>query len=165
MARERKYISMDREAAEFTEREVLMSGVDDWVDMLEVVSFVREATSGLDEAGALPLAIEVVKRLMHQGLVQVGDVGNEGFTPWSGSTSAVERRLDEAATTVTFPLRFSDVCWIQNTAAGHERGNALLDSTGAGNDRKDPWTGGGADGTGGRASAAADPGKFDVLRE
>jgi len=105
---------------------ILMSGVDDWVHIPEAVSFARDALPESDEQTALPLAVESVKQLLREGLVQVGKVTNNGFEPWLGSLDVTERRIDEAAAKATFPLLFGDLFWICNTALGDERGGGLL---------------------------------------
>lgn len=113
---------MSRAAPDPIRQSVLASGVDDWVDLVEVVSFVREHDPGSTERDALPQAVAVVRSLLRDGLVRLGDVTEAGFVPWPGDTAEVEQRLDRAVRTVTLPLRFGDGCWLENTHRGNEYG-------------------------------------------
>jgi hypothetical protein len=108
--------------------EILMSGVDDWVHIPEVLWFTRKAFPGTDERQALPLATCAIKELLTEGLVEVGEIVGNEFVPWSGTLDEVKFRIDDAAQEARFPVIFGDLFWIRNTPLGTERGNALLDT-------------------------------------
>lgn len=124
----RRCISMDN-ILEAVERSILMSGVDDWVDVSEAVDYARHAMDGpaVTELEALPTAAMAIKHLIQQGYVEVGTV-TETFTPWAGEVEELTARIDSAVKSAAFPLEFGDLFWISNTPAGDELGRQLLDA-------------------------------------
>jgi hypothetical protein len=120
-------MASSRDPMEIVQAEILMSGVDDWLHIPEVLSFVREAFPETDEPQALPLAIRAIEELLSQGLVEVGEIVDHEFVPWPGTVDEVKSRIDGAARKACFPISFGDLFWVRNTPRGTERGDALLD--------------------------------------
>jgi hypothetical protein len=111
---------------EVVERDILMSGVDDWVHIPEALYFARrEIGVNASEMEALSVVIEAAKNLLRQGLIEVGEV-TDTFTPWVGSLNEIEHRIDQTHAQAKSPVRFGDLFWISNTPRGDERGEQLL---------------------------------------
>ena len=65
---------------------VLQSGVDDWVSLIEVVGIFRGVYPTVDYEDSIGEVIEIIEFLKSHNLVQVGTVGEDGFSPWVRST-------------------------------------------------------------------------------
>lgn len=132
----------------FIKKQILAKGYDDWVHDAEVCFAAREAEFGdhlLDdfpndetlgveqlaslrdewsagqERECLPLGIRAVKELVREGLVLVGEVGGQGFVPWTGPVEEVESRLDSLVEEAVLPLLPGDLFWLENTQSGDEK--------------------------------------------
>ncbi|WP_155984811.1 hypothetical protein [Saccharomonospora piscinae] len=108
-------------------RLILASGVHDWVDIVVPTLEACHALGGVEERAALPLALEAVKQLLREGLIEVGEVGVDGLSPWAVSLKTIEERIDLEARNVEFPLRSSYMFWIANTTRGDLVGRSILE--------------------------------------
>jgi hypothetical protein len=129
--------------------EILKDGLVDWIQIADIAATVREAAYGellmdgfpqesgsgsqdeliedqyewvaVQERRVFPDIIQVVKYLLRQGWVEIGELGDApGFTPWQGGLSELEERLDAVAATAGFPLFYRSpmLFWLRNTPAG-----------------------------------------------
>ena len=99
--------------------EILEEGVDDWVPTDRLIGRAKELHPSSGEQFK-NLFKEVLNLLLTQDLVCVGDIGDEGFTPWDGSTSEImERVISECESLNWAP--FGGGCWLSNTPAGDLR--------------------------------------------
>jgi hypothetical protein len=97
-------------------RELLVEGLDDWVPVDRLIWLAREESeqSGGDFRS---LAIELLTELMRDGLMDIGELGDTGFEPWSGDADAVLARLVTALDQVDW-MPAGGVCWLANTPQG-----------------------------------------------
>jgi hypothetical protein len=109
--------------------EILLAGLDDWVQACEVDWAVGGAGPSTKEE-RLAAAIEVVGQLLRAGLMEIGDVlVGKGFVPWSLDIDAAltEVQLRWMALEEEHP-RLGDVCWLNLTPRGEEAARKLLDT-------------------------------------
>jgi hypothetical protein len=99
---------------------VLGRGLDDWVDGSEVAWVVQSVGGATGTAAIRQLALAVIGRIVKDGLMEPGDVTEDGFRAWSVDADVALARIAEAWTPDMSP-RPGDVCWLSNTAAGDER--------------------------------------------
>ncbi|MGM1017305.1 MAG: hypothetical protein ACQEW8_07190 [Actinomycetota bacterium] len=75
------------------DEDILARAAEDWVIPGEVYRAVREAIGLTDGAWVRDMSVGVVTRLMLQGFVVAGDVGDEGFVPWGVSVGEAAERI------------------------------------------------------------------------
>ncbi|MEU6310699.1 hypothetical protein [Streptomyces sp. NPDC047014] len=94
-------------------QELLEEGLDDWVpvDLLVALAFEMSQESG---ESMRDITARVLSRLLHSGLMQVGELGETGFEAWPEENDAVVRRVIEALETVKWEPALG-VCWLANT--------------------------------------------------
>jgi hypothetical protein len=113
--------------------DLLVRGCDDWVDACEVASVAIEVGGAKAESDIRELSLELIRNVVQQGLMELGDVdvageweSKEGFRKWDlpiqESVNRVEREWNALGRNPTL----WEVCWLQITDKGRERGEQLL---------------------------------------
>jgi hypothetical protein len=75
--------------------ELLLRGLDDWLQLAEVVFVVGSADPALSKDEKKVRTLEVVSELLDGGLVEAGDVTANGFVSWRLSpTMAINTIID-----------------------------------------------------------------------
>ena len=100
---------------------VLLEGTDDWVPIGYLLRLVAVDAAGPDEARER--AVSVVRSLLHEGLVEVGEVPADGpFAAWSGTTEEIAARVERElrADMEGCSEQAGWCCWLSNTPAGDE---------------------------------------------
>ena len=99
--------------------EVLRDGLDDWVLIDSLLwSARRAAGEGNDFRILVRRALEV---LLGDRLMQIGDLGENGFEAWTSSVDeSVDRAVRECEAFDWLPMGAG--CWLSNTAEGDARG-------------------------------------------
>lgn len=100
---------------------LLAEGLADWIHLSDIDWFVRREFPEVPEAGIPRLAAEVIRELISEGLVEVGDVTQAGFTAWVGPVDASVGRIEAEWLALGRPPIPGDVCWLANTEIGDER--------------------------------------------
>lgn len=104
-------------------RQVLKLGLDDWIDLGWVEKIVKEHRPGLDSEQTLKSCLEIVKTMLSNGLVEVGDLTGEGgrFRRWEiddqAALNEIERRWRQYGGVVS-DAGGDFVCWLSNTEKG-----------------------------------------------
>lgn len=104
-----------------TARDVLLAGLDDWVQLTEVVAWVREDDAhGLDDVAALADAVDrVLAELLDDGLVAAGTVTEQdGFVPWDLPAAAALERVRLGLLATDGEPGIGEVAWFELTPAG-----------------------------------------------
>ncbi len=105
--------------------EVLEHGRDDWVDFAEVLWIVLGHTNSQDRVAALPLCIEVIREMLNEDLVAVGDLlkvdDNISFSQWSVDSDAAINRIERELKGLGRNPGVGDVCWLLNTKKGDSK--------------------------------------------
>jgi hypothetical protein len=63
-------------------RRLLEDGEDDWVMIDNVVGYAWEAASSNLEMDYRSAAVELLRYLLENDLMAIGELGEEGFEPW-----------------------------------------------------------------------------------
>ncbi|MFE2868800.1 hypothetical protein [Embleya sp. NPDC059259] len=100
-------------------RELLIEGLDDWLPVDRLLDVVRDSVK-FEAEDFRGNAMAVLKVLLQQGLMQVGDLGEDGFEAWSGTVESILDRLSAGLDHFDWaPL--GAFCWIANTPRGSKR--------------------------------------------
>ena len=105
---------------------LLMRGTDDWIDASEVAGIAFEVGGAKSTDDVRLLALAVIRHVVQEGLVEVGDVTTDGFRRWSTSTNECIERVEREWNALGRNPRLSEIAWFQNTAAGDLRGQKPL---------------------------------------
>lgn len=106
--------------------ELVVRGTDDWVMAADVAWIITDGFSSSSEEQIFETSLGVIRIVLDRGLMEVGDVTDEGFVPW-------ELPAHEALTRVEHKWRelgrfpdLGEVCWLANTDLGDERAGRVL---------------------------------------
>ncbi len=110
--------------------EILVRAVDQRLDFLQVLYIADRSARGLDRDQVMASALQLLDRLLTDGLIRVGDMAQTGFTPWSTSTDAILVRIRTSWLTLDRQVGPGDVCWIEATPDGRATGKAVLERNG-----------------------------------
>jgi hypothetical protein len=104
------------------EEDLLVAGVGDWVHFGEVawLAAQRGAQPGREDQIAATLA--ALRNLQERGLMEIGDVGPDGFTAWHVPIDEVEERVREAWFALDRDPVPGDIGWLANTPLGDQAG-------------------------------------------
>lgn len=106
--------------------DVLLSGIDDWVGLWEVVRSAQEyAEPNMAAVGEVQdLVILVVQKLLAESLVEIGDLHGLDFQPWPISIREALTKVRTAWQALGRNPSIGEVCWLNLT----DQGNALAQS-------------------------------------
>jgi hypothetical protein len=105
---------------------VLREGTDDWVPFRTVHVLAYTTTAEPDELSRRQSAIDAVRELLSEKLIEIGAVTDHGFAAWSTplpglNDFAREYLAADAAAEDDWGFRF----WLSNTPAGDERAHRI----------------------------------------
>ncbi|WP_394554593.1 hypothetical protein ACDF64_07775 [Agromyces sp. MMS24-JH15] len=104
---------------------VLQEGLDDWVMIDTLIGRCREWAEQSGEA-VRGVFTEVLRRMLSDELVVVGDLRGEGFTDWVGRIDDVIGRVEVELDGFDWNPRMAS-CWLRNTDAGDELARSVGD--------------------------------------
>ncbi|MFE7595473.1 hypothetical protein ACFU6K_39360 [Kitasatospora sp. NPDC057512] len=104
--------------------DVLIEGLDDWVPIDQLLWAAKEGAAGRPWKAFFA---ELLRHLLDNGLIRIGELAEEGFSPWSGETDEVVRRVLEDLDGLAWEPRLGSRAWISNTGAGNELARSLAD--------------------------------------
>lgn len=89
---------MNVNSQDTTTRELLTSGLDDWVHLYEVHAQVARNNPDATTAQVQQKTLDTIRTLVEQGLFDVGDLGGPGgeFAPWTSRLDESIRRIEDA---------------------------------------------------------------------
>lgn len=102
-------------------RDVLLAGLDDWVQLTEVVAWVRDDhPEGFADVSSLADAVDrVLAELVNDGLVVAGSVTEvDGFVPWELPVAATLERVRLGLLATDGEPGMGEVAWFELTPAG-----------------------------------------------
>lgn len=101
--------------------DILDEGTFDYVGLWQVAHRVRSANPQAEETTRRQLVIDIIRPLVHQGLVDVGptdvDAGEWEEHPWLGPAEAIMGRIEALWDELGEPKMW-DICWMLTTEAG-----------------------------------------------
>ncbi|MDA2808681.1 hypothetical protein [Nocardiopsis suaedae] len=111
------------EHIEEAKKDFLVSGVTDWVMLVEAQSLARYYTGSDDWRAWRDFSMEFLAELMRDGLTIPGDFTDDrGFRPWDLPTEDALARIRDEWSSFGAELDMGDVCWFDVTPAGRELG-------------------------------------------
>jgi hypothetical protein len=96
-------------------REVLFDGLFDWGDLGWVRGIVLDYREDNDEEWVKKTTLEVVESLARDGLVEIGSIGENGFSPWSKTVDESIRQIRDYASSHD---DWNFYAWTRNTPTG-----------------------------------------------
>jgi hypothetical protein len=106
--------------------ELLDRGLDDWIQLAEVVSLVHPSVGALQsDAQVKDATLEMVRHMVEHGLVHVGDVTADGFVPWGLGRDETIERIRQRWNDLPGSPGLGEVCWLANTTEGDARAHRL----------------------------------------
>ena len=118
--------------------DLLIRGLDDDIQAAEVASTVMRLSGAVAQDEVRDLSIELIRVVVQQGLMEIGDIIGSGFHPTYRYASVKFRRWDlsfeESLERVKREWKalernpsLGEICWLVNTKKGHEVARQLLD--------------------------------------
>lgn len=136
--------------------EILLSGDDDWVMLLEVERFAASRVGVANhDARVKDVGLAAIAGLLRAGLMRAGELTIEGpFRAWPGSWSESLERIEREWRDLDRGLEMGEVCWFELTSEGYAA-VATLDNVGgaAADDARTPPAHSAPPGAGGRPPA------------
>jgi hypothetical protein len=100
--------------------DVLNRGLDDWIDITELAFVAKSVGRAGTDAEIRDLSIEIIRNVIQEGLMEVGDVTTDGFHRWGLSPDEALKRIEhDWAALGRWPYT-GDICWLSNTEKGDE---------------------------------------------
>lgn len=103
--------------------ELLVRGLDDWIDLAEVVWVVRSSGLAKTKIEIVDRSLEVIRILLAKGYANIGEVVDKDglcFNPWSNAAEDAVARIRRLWQAADQPLRPGDICWLENTPLGDQ---------------------------------------------
>lgn len=104
--------------------DVLIEGMDDWVPIDQLIWAAQEETKGRPWKGFFA---ELLHFLLESELIQIGELVEEGFSPWEGEVDEVAQLVLYDLERLSWEPKLGSRAWISNTAAGDELAQSLID--------------------------------------
>jgi hypothetical protein len=99
-------------------KEILTEGLDDWVPIDQVLWLARQEATETGVASE-QVTVDVLRRLMAQGLAVVGQIGDQGFEGWTGSEDEIIARVVESLDAVDWNPQGGGF-WLASTPVGND---------------------------------------------
>ena len=107
-------------------REILLSGLDDWVSLAEARSLVQESLPPAATARDVrSRTLSVVDGLLRDGLMDAGQL-RPRFIAWNGAPDDVLQRI-AGEWPAEDEVRVGEICWLASTPAGKALAHRLAD--------------------------------------
>ncbi|WTW98569.1 hypothetical protein OG216_36845 [Streptomycetaceae bacterium NBC_01309] len=103
--------------------DVLIEGLDDWVPIDQLIWAAREGAHGKPWRDFFA---ELLRFLLDAGLIQVGELAADGFSPWSGNVGEVVQSVLDDLERHSWQPKLGSRAWISNTEAGDEVARSLI---------------------------------------
>ncbi|GAA1925443.1 hypothetical protein GCM10009716_37120 [Streptomyces sodiiphilus] len=104
--------------------DVLIEGLDDWVPIDQLIWAAREGRKGHPWRGCF---VELLRFLLEDGLIQIGELAVEGFVPWRGEVDEVVQLVLDDLERLSWEPKLGSRAWIANTEEGDEVARSLID--------------------------------------
>ena len=104
---------------------LMRSTVFDWID-LEWVDWLVERVGGATPQTSRDASIKLIREVVRQGLMEVGELGKGGFQKWDMPMEDCLSRVEREWNALGRNPILGEICWLQNTDKGRERGEQLF---------------------------------------
>lgn len=107
--------------------EILLLGLDDWIQAAEVASVARTVGGAATEGDVQQLSIEIIREVIRSGLMKAGDVTHNGFQEWNLTPNETLDRIEHEWAALGRGPNLGEICWLLNTEKGDERARRSAD--------------------------------------
>jgi hypothetical protein len=105
--------------------EILNRGLDDWVHAAELVYVTISVGGAVTDAEIRDLSIEILRKVVKEGLMEVGDLTTQGFHAWNLPADEALDRIEREWNSLGRPPDIAEICWLSNTEEGDKRARQL----------------------------------------
>jgi hypothetical protein len=98
--------------------EILLLGLDDWIQASEIASVTRTVGGAATHDEVRQLSLEIIRKVIKDGLMAVGDVTEKGFHVWELSADDALERIEREWTALGRNPSLGEICWLSNTEEG-----------------------------------------------
>lgn len=107
--------------------ELIIRGIDDWVDAAEVASIAMNTGGARSPDDIRDLSLRTIRHVVEAGLAEIGEVTvHDGYRKWDMPPEAALERVEREWLALGRGPDLGELCWLCNTQAGDERGRLLL---------------------------------------
>jgi hypothetical protein len=100
--------------------DVLQAGAGGWVHLYEV-EWIAKTRAGIEASDVIfELSTRVIRALLSDGLVELGDVKSARFAPWRLPIDEALERVERSRHALEREPSFGDVCCLALTKRGEE---------------------------------------------
>ena len=100
--------------------DILKRGLDDWVQMAEIVSVVRSMLGKAEEQTVQNHTMEIIRIVIQEGLMKAGDVTQTGFHEWQVSSGEAIEIIERRWAVLGRSPKLGEICWLSNTDRGSD---------------------------------------------
>lgn len=105
--------------------EILLLGLDDWIQATEIASVARMVGGATTEDEARELSIKIINEVVQAGLMKAGDVRQGGFHEWDLVANEALERIKREWSALGRGPNLGEICWLSNTEEGDKRARRL----------------------------------------
>ena len=105
--------------------ELLLRGLDDWVDATEVAWVAKAVGGARGEREVRDLAFRIIEQLLGENLMIVGMVTETGFNAWTVPANEALGRIKGEWRALPQGPGLGEICWLSLTKEGARRANEL----------------------------------------
>jgi hypothetical protein len=111
--------------------DVLDRGLDDWIAITGVASVAKIIGGAVTDDEIRDLSIEIIRNVIQEGLMEVGDVTTDGFHRWALSSDEALKRIEHDWGALGRWPYTGDICWLSNTEQGDKRAHQMSNGGGS----------------------------------
>jgi hypothetical protein len=105
---------------------LLVEALDDWLHLADVAWAARQFARSEGKQDVVAAATQVLAALLHDDLIQIGEVSDGGFFEWDVPPDEAIARVGREWLALNRHPQPGDVCWLANTAKGRAHAEALI---------------------------------------
>jgi hypothetical protein len=106
--------------------DLLIRGLDDWIQAAEVASVSRTTGGAESEETSRELSLRLIQKLLEGGLAEAGMVDEqEGFVPWVIPVEDAMQRIESKWFATSMGPGLGEVCWLNLTEQGQIQARSL----------------------------------------
>lgn len=101
--------------------DLLLTGCDDWIHIADLIWTVSSIGGATTKSEIREMVINIVREVLLQGLVTIGDVKKDGYHDWGITMDEALERMKERWDALNRQPLTGDICWLEITKKGIER--------------------------------------------
>lgn len=98
--------------------QLLVDGLDDWLHLADVAWAARQSVCSEGKHDVIAAATEALAELLHDELIEIGEVSDGGFFEWDMPPDEAIARVRHEWLALPRDPQPGDVCWFAITAKG-----------------------------------------------